>query len=198
MFYCSIDIETTGLDQKKCDIVQFAAVLDNLSDPQPLDKLPKFQTYLTKRRFNGEPFALSMHPQIFRKIADAQQKRIEENEFGERFMGIRDLPTALENFFSMNGVPQDQRSGKYKITVAGKNAGMFDLPFLKRKVKDWGNIVFLHRVMDPAILYYQPGDKTLPDSKLCMERAGIKDEVAHTALEDALMVVRLIRHKLLA
>ena len=37
MLYCSIDIETTGLNPKTCDIVQFAAVLDNLADPQPLD-----------------------------------------------------------------------------------------------------------------------------------------------------------------
>jgi DNA polymerase III epsilon subunit-like protein len=30
-----------------------------------------------------------------------------------------------------------------------------------------------------------------------MERAGISGEVAHTALEDALVVVKLIRHKML-
>jgi len=74
---------------------------------------------------------------------------------------------------------------------------MFDLPFLKKKIKDWDKITFLHRVLDPAILYYQPGDKVLPDSKLCMERAGYGGEVAHTTLEDALMVVKLLRHKLL-
>jgi hypothetical protein len=67
---------------------------------------------------------------------------------------------------------------------------------LLEKVKDWKNVSFLHRVLDPAILYYQPGDMTLPDSKRCMERAGLAGEVAHTALQDAEMVVRLIRHKL--
>lgn len=197
MLYLSLDIETTGLNPKTCDIVQFAAVLDDLSNPQPLDKLPKFQTFLTKKNFNGEPFALSMHPQIFRKIADAQQKHIEENEFGDRFMRIKDLPTALQLFLSGNGVPEDPKSGRYKITLAGKNVAMFDFPFLKKKIKNWGNITFLHRVLDPAVLYWQPGDRVLPDSKLCMERAGLTGEVAHTALEDALMVVKLIRHKLL-
>lgn len=197
MIYCSVDIETTGLNPKTCDILQFAAVLDNLSDPQPLDKLPSFQTYFSLPTYTGEPYALHMHPQIFKKIANARQYRMEENEFGERFMSYKDLPFALYNFLTQNGVPEDPKTGRVKITVAGKNAGMFDLPFLKKKIKDWDKITFLHRVVDPAILYYQPGDKTLPDSATCMERAGFGGEVAHTALEDALMVVKLVRHKLL-
>ena len=197
MKYCSIDIETTGLNPKKCDIVEFAAVLDDLSNPQPLDKLPRFQTYFQQPTYTGEPYALGMHPVIFKKIADAWQKRLEENEFGERFMNIADLPCAFKNFLTKNGVPEDPKYGRVKITVAGKNAAMFDLPFLKKKIKNWGDVTFLHRVMDPAILYYQPGDLVLPDSKLCMERAGLAGEVAHTALDDALMVVRLLRHKLI-
>ena len=41
MLYCSIDIETTGLDPETCDIIQFAAVLDNLADPQPLENVSR-------------------------------------------------------------------------------------------------------------------------------------------------------------
>ena len=197
MKYVSLDIETTGLNPKKCDIVQFAAVIDDLSDPQPLEKLPTFQTYFCQPTYTGEPYALGMHPGIFKRIADAQQKRIEENEFGDRFMSIRDLPTALKNFLTGNGYTED-KYGRVRVTAAGKNVGMFDLPFLKKKVKSWGDITILHRVIDPAILYYEPGDLTLPDSKLCMQRAGLAGEVAHTALEDALMVVKLVRHKLLS
>ena len=33
----------------------------------------------------------------------------------------------------------------------------------------------------------------LPDSKTCYERAGMNPKVAHTALEDALAVVQLVR-----
>ena len=36
-------------------------------------------------------------------------------------------------------------------------------------------------------------DERLPDSKTCYERAGLDDKVAHTAVEDALAVVRLVR-----
>lgn len=173
-------------------------MIDDLSNPKPLDELPKFQTHFTQATYRGEPYALGMHPQIFKKIAYAQRSKIEENEFGDRFMNILDLPYALKNFLTQNNVPQDPKTGRIKITVAGKNVSTFDLPFLNKKLKNkWGDIRILHRVMDPAILYYQPGDATLPDAATCMERAGIAGEVAHTALEDALMVVKLIRHKLL-
>lgn len=199
MRYCSIDIETTGLDPKTCDIVQFAAVIDDLSNPQPLEKLPKFQTHFSQKTYTGEPYALAMHPNIFKKIADAQRKRIEENEFGDRFMNILDLPSAFKVFLTQNGFEEDPKSGRVRITVAGKNIAMFDLPFLNKKLKKnrWGDITILHRVIDPAILYYKPGDEKLPDSATCLERAGMAGEVAHTALEDALMVIKLIRHKLL-
>ena len=36
-------------------------------------------------------------------------------------------------------------------------------------------------------------DEKLPDSKTCYERAGMDPKVAHTALEDALAVVQLVR-----
>lgn len=196
--YISLDIETSGLNPKTCDILQFAAVIDDLSNPQPLEKLPRFQTHFTQATYSGEPYALGMHPQIFKKIADAQKKRIEENEFGDRFMNILDLPFAFKTFLTQNGIPEDPKTGRVRITVAGKNAAMFDLPFLNKKLKKhWGDITILHRVIDPAILYYQPGDTTLPDSATCLERAGMAGEVAHTALEDAIMVIKLVRHKLL-
>lgn len=196
MKYVSIDIETCGLNKKKCDIIQFAATIDDLSDVKPLDRLPTFQAHFIKNNYKGEPFALSMHQAIFKKIALASQRRVEENEFGDKFMKIKDLPIAFKNFLTGNGFEED-KWGKIRVNVAGKNVAMFDMPFLNENIKDWKGVSFLHRVIDPAILYYQPGDVCLPDSKLCMERAGLAGEVAHTALEDTLMVVKLIRHKLL-
>lgn len=199
MIYCSIDIETTGLDRKKCDIIQFAAVLDDLTNPQPIEKLPTFLAYLPSSIFTGEPYALSMHPEIFRKIADAKKNKVEYDEKENAYyLSIYDLPVAFRNFLTKNNVPEDPKTGSISLNIAGKNAAMFDLPFLKKKIKDWQRVYFKHRVLDPSILYYEPGDRELPDSKKCMERAGIKGEVSHTALEDALMVVRLLRRKLLA
>ena len=50
-----------------------------------------------------------------------------------------------------------------------------------------------HRTLDPAVLYWENRqDEKLPDSKTCYERAGLDNKVAHTAVEDALAVVRLV------
>jgi hypothetical protein len=79
------------------------------------------------------------------------------------------------------------------VQAAGKNFASFDMQFLYRLPGFTSVIKFRHRVLDPAILYWQPEDERLPDSKTCYERAGIDTKVAHTAVEDALAVVRLIR-----
>ena len=77
MYYLSIDIETTGLNPQTCDIIEFAAILDDLSNPQPVDSLPYFHAYIKQECFNGEPYALSMHSKTFEKIAYAQKNNIE-------------------------------------------------------------------------------------------------------------------------
>ena len=50
-----------------------------------------------------------------------------------------------------------------------------------------------HRTLDPAVLFWEANDEKLPDSKTCYERAGLDNKVAHTAVEDAQAVVRLVR-----
>lgn len=199
MIYCSIDIETTGLNPEICDILQFAAVLDDLNNPKPIEQLPSFQTcFIKDGPIVGDPMALSMHGTILKQIAHAQHKKLEYcEETNQRFMNIEHLPDALACFLSKNNFPQDKK-GRLKVTVAGKNVAGFDLRFLNSKIKDWGIISLYQRVLDPAILYLDhENDTAVPDMKTCMERAGISGEVAHTALEDALTVVRLLRYKLL-
>lgn len=198
MRYLSIDIETTGLTPENCDILQFAAVIDDLKHPKPLDELPKFEAIILKRDgYQGHPYALSMHSNIFKKIDMAIKKNFEICPItGVRFLEICELPQALEVFLLSNGF--EQSHGRIYVNVAGKNIGQFDLPFLNAKIKDWGSIKFLSRVIDPAILYFDiQKDISLPDMKSCLERAGLAEEVPHTALEDALIVVKLLRKKLL-
>jgi len=80
------------------------------------------------------------------------------------------------------------------VQAAGKNFASFDMQFLYRLPGFAGLVKFRHRVLDPAILYWRPlQDERLPDSKTCYERAGIDGKVAHTAVEDALAVVQLVR-----
>lgn len=203
MKYVSIDLETTGLNPETCQIVEFAAVLDDLENPKPIEQLPKFQAYIVTDAvavyhqlgevYTGEPYALSMHSAIFRRIA----KRESGFQYLERDVLMKEFRKFL---VANNWMPKpeisgrtDLEHGKINITAAGKNFGVFDLPFLKKHVWDWDNIQFEHRVIDPAMFFLTPQDQKVPDSATCLKRAGLDDVVAHTALEDALMVVRLVR-----
>ena len=103
-----------------------------------------------------------------------------------------EVATHFRDFLKANGLdPEDE-----KIVVAGKNYARFDSRFLS-KITKWDEYIKVHhRILDPAALYWQPeiDGVELPDAKTCMERSGIAGEVAHTAVEDAQVVVRLIRH----
>ena len=177
MKYCSIDIETCGLDPETCDVLEIGAVIDDWFDPKPLDQLPKFHCYISQKSYRGQPFALGMHAEIFKRISVEKQPHKYYTDFG--------TVCALKEFLAL-------KFGDEKISVAGKNFSSFDLNFLK-KMPYFDTIKLHHRVFDPSSLYFELGDKELPSSKLCMERAGMQGEVAHTAVEDAMMVVKLLR-----
>ena len=177
MRYCSIDIETTGLNPATCQIIEFAAVVDDLRDQKPIDKLPRFQTYIHHPIYQGEPYALAMHAEIFKKLAKFPDDDIIEAD---------SLFAAFYNFLTGPG------GSSSTIVVAGKNFASFDQKFLEKLPNKF--VKFRHRILDPAMLFTDPMlDDAPPSSALCLERAGLEGEVAHTALEDALMVVKLLR-----
>lgn len=187
MKYISIDIESTGLDIEQHDIIEFAAVIDDLKNPQPLDQLPVFHSYIKKRIYSGDPSALAMHAEIFRRIAENDQDKYNIED-------INNLMVYFRNWLSRNNYPFSVKKGEYSVNVAGKNAANFDIPFLKKKITDWSGVSFHHRILDVGSLYFRPEiDLEIPSSKICMERAGLSGDVAHTAEEDAMMVVKLIR-----
>jgi len=178
--YISIDIETTGLDPETCQILSIGAVIEDWETP--VDKLPSFECYVDNGKITGSAYALSMHSKILRAIAtkDTDVEILKPNCIAEEF----------EEWLSQH----DLESCEKRLTVAGKNFGSFDRQFLER-LPYWQDLIHIeHRCIDPGSLYYRPDiDDGLPDTKTCMERAGIAGEVAHTALEDALVVVKLIR-----
>jgi len=186
MIYVSIDIETTGLNSQIHDIVEFGAVIDNLADPQPIDKLPTFHAFFKKDNYFGNAYCMSLHKRVWDAILAKEGNIIE----------IEDLMYGFSNFLSKNGVPYNEEKQRYDVNVAGKNFAAFDWQFLKAKIpaEKWGEVYFRHRCIDPAILYFDPKvDTALPGQELCLERAGMKEEVTHDAVGDALQVVKLIR-----
>jgi oligoribonuclease len=180
MKYVSIDVETTGLDPETCDLLEVAAVVDDLSVAANIDELPTFHCYVVKNLYKGEPYALSMHAEIFRRI---HNKTPPYNYLGD-YSVIPELYKFLIGHFGNN-----------KVSVAGKNFLGLDKPFLS-KLPNFHWLKLSHRSLDPGVLYWRPLiDKEVPSSKECMIRAGLSGEVAHNAVDDAKMVIKLIREK---
>lgn len=173
--YVSIDLETTGLDPESCQILEVGAVYEDWT--RPLAQLPVFHRYIVHDSYCGQPYALAMNAKIL--------SRLSGDTTSEDFC----YPEEIEGEFTI-WLADCGWDTKTAITPAGKNFSGFDLPFL-RKV---GCPKLKHRALDPAMFYWRPlEDETLPDTQTCMERAGISGPVAHTAVEDALVVVELIR-----
>lgn len=184
MYICSIDIETTGLRPESCDIIEFGAVLDSCDPVTPIDSLPVFHAYIlpaTDNIYRGEPYALSMHPTIFKRIA--------KKESGYNYL----IPDALPFEFAqwLSGVLPKQNK---HLTLAGKNVGSFDIQFLKR-LNGWNDLKLSHRYMDVGPLFFDPHkDDVIPDLKTCLERCNLPSNITHNAVDDAKQVLQVLRH----
>lgn len=196
MKYASIDLEGTGLDTTLSDIVEIGIVLDDLTERKPIDKLPTFHAYISKSRYNGESFALSMHPTIFRRIGLYQKfGRYHKEIVGYNFYTPAKLAVAIKKFLVDNGY--EIKMDKITFNVGGKNFNGYDRGMLLKDVPDFAkHLTMRARALDPAILFYEEGDEVLPSLSECLKRAGLNSVVSHTALEDAFQVVELIRKKM--
>lgn len=84
-----------------------------------------------------------------------------------------------------------------KINFAGKNAGTFDLPILDEQCF-FQFIPRRHRVIDVGSMYLRATDDVVPNLAECCERASldVMSFKPHRAVDDACVVVQLIRKKL--
>lgn len=179
--YVSIDLETTGLNPDYCQILEFGAIIDN---GENIHDLPFFAAYIINDPIVGQPFALQMNQQILKNIA------LRSTTWSHNYLYPKELAPRFHDFLKGHGYTRDT-----KITVAGKNFAGFDDRFLS-KLPNWTkHIRTRQRVLDPGPLYWKPKTDgfVLPDLQECMRRADIKGEVQHNAIDDAMVVVKLIR-----
>lgn len=180
MKFLSIDIETTGLDESWCQILEIGAVLGDLTDTPVLD-LPWFHTRLYYDKVIGQPYALHLNAEII--------KDMDKRDPGWNYLHPDSVSSALCIWLE-KVVPLGT-----KLTVAGKNYGSFDRRFLA-KIPRWPNERFHHRYLDPGNLFWMPdSDTVLPDTKECILRAGLAWDAKklHSAVWDARLVVELVR-----
>lgn len=176
--YVSIDIETTGLNSDTCQVIEFGAVFDDWVTP--VEQLPRLHRYLYHDQITGEPYALAMNSAILRRLSQRDESCVRASQLASHFvtwlLGVGAIKETSQAFIA-----------------AGKNFAGFDKRFLLR-LPGFDGIHFHHRSIDPCMLFWRPDvDAAPPSSKTCMERAGIAGEVAHTAVEDAVAVIQMVR-----
>lgn len=199
MKYCSIDIETTGLDAETCQILQVGAVIEDTNNILPIKDLPKFSCIVEHPEYTGSAFAINMNSWIFGilaqlDIATKEQRSILRAE--HHIMPPSLVTKALYEWLIANGITptEGSRTGQIRITVAGKNFGTFDKKFLE-KLPGWSaHIQVNQRILDPSVAFIDwKNDDVIPNLTKCMNRAGISGEVTHNAVQDAIDVINVIR-----
>lgn len=127
--YVSVDIETTGLDPDRHQILEFAAVA--WTNDNHVSKLP-WIGHLVKPDKNivGSPYALNMNQHLLKRIADGEGVPL--------WTALYDFSIWLKNL----GITKNN-----KVSIIGQNFGSFDLQFLKR-AKWWPRDLISHRFFD--------------------------------------------------
>ncbi len=169
MRYVSLDIETTGLDPKRCQVLQLAMVLEDTEYPDtPILDLPHWCEAIHWKGLHGEPYAFSMHSKLLKLCAD-----------GERSTPPIPFYDFAECWLQDHDVTPDNR-----ITVAGKNVAGFDLRFLPDQITG----CFHHRCLDPGSVFVDW------DQQHLLSLGDLIDaKVAHDALQDARDVIKVLR-----
>ncbi len=180
--FCSVDIETTGLDPTHSDVLEIGAVIDLTQDPYSDETRAEFHCYVVEDLYQGEPSALAMHPTIFKRIANKEEPYAYYSPAEAIF---RFSTWLVENWKAASERP---------VLFAGKNFAQFDLPFLQAMPAFNESIQYEHGVLDPGPLFLDPEkDSKIPNTMTCCVRAGITYFDGHTALDDAMQVRRLIQ-----
>ena len=181
MKYISIDIETTGLDPEKHQILEFAAAYDDLENPVPIEQLPTFVRRIYWDDLVINRYCLKLHRGLLKEIAE-DHADLYETSCGNIVTTIDQLSGHFMTWLSLIGVRKN-------YNVAGKNFAGFDGLFLKKVP---GFPPWFYRVIDVGSMFL-----TREMSKIPGLGKIVEGEPEHRALPDALAVVKAIRQKLL-
>jgi hypothetical protein len=201
MQYVSLDIETTGLDLKKNQIVEVGAVLDCIGSTTPIKDLPKFRAVLLHDEMSMGTYCANLHKDLWAEILEiTPEAYLSVKNYGaaESSGTLYCFPEKFESFFHnwlYQSLQLPSNVSEIKINIAGKNAGTFDIPFLEALPGWQGLVKFRRRVLDPASHCILPSDEHIPDLQECLKRCGLGGTVNHTAVDDAIDIVRIIRHQ---
>jgi hypothetical protein len=219
MIYVSIDIETSGLDPLKNQVLSIGAIIEDTKKKLPFQECPKFHSMVVHNEIVGSPRALTINRDLLSVMAEylessGEDKTNMETHSEFQFTTPEDVVKEFYDFLFINGYGYDLITGGQEIrringlilpsfgsrirpitiNVAGKNFATFDKLFLEQ-LPWWKRLVKVRqRVIDPAIQFCDwENDESLPNLFTCKQRAGVEGIVTHNALEDAWDVIELLR-----
>jgi len=163
--YLAIDIETTGLDPEKHQVLEIGAVM--YQPGKAIMECPTFRALIEHDEYRGSAVALAMNHRLLQEIADVGGG----------------TPGSASNKFRLwlfRHLPKDA-----KVHLLGKNVGSFDLQFLKR-LPYWPVHQIHYRCLDVGSLWATPeGMKSQAELEAILaEDYNIPGE-PHEALYDA-------------
>ena len=129
--YISLDLETTGLDVEKSQILQIGMVFDDgISD---IEDLPKLNIIVNNPNITySEPYAMAMNHHIFKKIFDHLQGKKTEVEV---ISNMREVHEDVWRFIWRSIAKLEKIDPNVnKIQFCGKNVAQFDLHLLKNNI----------------------------------------------------------------
>lgn len=186
MRYISLDLETSGGNPQRHQVLELAAVVEDTKKLLPLAELPAFRRVVRHAEVVGTAGALALNAGLLQELA--------RKEPNPELCTPDELLPQLREFLLAQGFRPDKKDC-VTVTLAGKNVASFDLGFL-RELPGWGTLVRAEpATLDPAAFYLNwRKDSRLPTMSICKARAGHEShEVAHQALADALDVIELLR-----
>jgi len=189
MKYISVDVETTGLNPEKNQLLEIGMVIEDTQKPnEHVDNLPKCRILIPHKEYQINTYCMNLHRSLFIELDLVDWDRLKKEGFyRDDNKNYYSLP---DNVFSIIATWTNKHLGERKYVTAGKNFYGFDYNFLKPLL---GSLKFHHRSLDPCTLFMQPEDKVPPDLAECCKRAGIDIQGYHTAVGDAKTVIHLLR-----
>lgn len=119
MKYVSIDLETTGLNPEKYQILSFSAILEDTTTKLSFDECPKLNIYILRDELVGSPFAINMNSRIIAAISRYQNlKTVEEKEGLAHSLNCIFLhPSAISSYFYIWNLVHHEGKEEYKFLL---------------------------------------------------------------------------------
>lgn len=186
MKHVSLDIETTGRDLKKCQIIQVALVYDVIDGGRllPVELLEHIDFLVENKSYNFPKDELGALEMNYNKLTNIHA--------GAITVKTEDILRKIHDFLFQFRIKSDS-----PLTIIGKNAAQFDWLFLEV----YTGIASFYpnaRFIDPTILFMNPlTDEKVIDTAELYKRAGLDCVPQHDALHDARCMVEIFRRGIL-